>query len=199
MKAATPRAFHVVYLTGAPASGKSTLLQALADQLRPMVPFSYSKELADHIARKRGEVLSEDGIRAASSRSVTTTDVKEVDEGLIELVNRRRGDAHVVIDSHAVTKESYGFRVTPFSASTLRALAPTMIVVLYTAPDVAIARIKANAAGRPVPTLYESALHNDLQATVALIYGIAAGLPVYFLDATASAETLVQAVVERML
>lgn len=80
----------------------------------------------------------------------------------------------------------------------LRALHPTIIVVLYTAPELTLTRINANAQGRPVPTLYEASFHNDLEATVALIYGIELGLPAYFLDAAAPTDALVAEVFARM-
>ncbi len=49
--------FHVVYLTGAPATSKSTLVSLLMQSVRPLHAFSFSKVLADYIAERHTEQL----------------------------------------------------------------------------------------------------------------------------------------------
>lgn len=195
MAAKTP--YQVIYLTGAPATGKSSLMEALRHELQPLIAFSYSKELAAYVGRRDAVTYTQDDMRRRSAGVITPEDVATVDRNLIELVRDRRASSHIVIDSHAVTKEKYGFRVTPFSQQQLDAIRPTMIVVLYAAPDVLISRIESNNQGRPVPTPYEAAFHNDLQGAVELIYGIRIGVPVYFLDSSNPTEQLVAEIVKR--
>lgn len=191
-------AFSVVYLTGAPASGKSTLLDALASAISPLIAFSYSRELAEHIKARTERHLSEQDIRTESASVVTPDDVATVDASLVKLVTERRGRSHIVIDSHAVTKERYGFRVTPFAIPVLQAIAPTMIVMLYTDPRLTIDRIIQDARGRPTPTVFEAAFHTELQGTVALTYGIHLGIPVYLLDSSKPTAALVSEMVTRI-
>ena len=190
--------FDVIYLTGAPASGKSTLAEALASAMPELIAFSYSKALAEHVKERTQRQLSEEDIRAESASVVTPQDVAEVDRSLLKVVQEGRGSRPIVIDSHAVTKERYGFRVTPFSIPVLRAMAPTMIVMLYTDPQVAIDRIQANSKGRPTPTAFESALHTELQGAVALTYGIQLGIPIYLLDSARPTAELVGEIARRM-
>jgi len=182
--------YQVVYLTGAPASGKSTLLRALAESITPLLPFSYSKALAERVSGQ-GSDLAEADLRARSSAIVSPQDVVAVDSALLDMLASRRGEAHIVIDSHAVTKEAYGFRVTPFRKETLQAISPTIIACLYTPAEATIARIEHHPQGRPLPSVFEANLHTDLQCTVALIYAIELGIPVYFLDSTKPTEVLV--------
>ncbi|MGN6505269.1 MAG: AAA family ATPase [Tepidisphaeraceae bacterium] len=189
--------FQVIYLTGAPATGKSTLLAALNSSLTPLHPFSYSKELADHISRRDQGALTQDDMRRYSAGVITPEDVDQVDNALIELVEVKRTSSHIVIDSHPVTKESYGFRVTAFKQEQLNAIRPTMIVVLYAAPETVIDRITKNNQGRPTASPYEAAFHNELQGSVALIYGLRLGIPVYFLDSDRPVEQLVEEIVKR--
>jgi adenylate kinase len=190
--------YSVVYLTGAPAAGKSTLLGALSKVLTALVPFSYSKHLAAHVERRTSSAVSEDGIRTKSSAIVTVEDVRAVDDQLVQLIATRRSDAHIVIDSHAVTKELYGFRVTAFSVEHLRLIRPDIIICLYITPEETIRRIAADSRGRPLPTVREAESHNHLQATVAISYGIALGVPVYFVDSSVSPDTLVAQVASRI-
>jgi len=118
--------------------------------------------------------------------------VAAVDEKLNQLVAERRDKQHVVIDSHPVTKESYGFRVTPFTIDDLRKLSPTLIVVLLLSADQTRARITSDAQGRPVPTIFEADFHTHLQATVAFTYAFELGARIYYLDAGKPREQLVQ-------
>ncbi len=189
--------YEVIYLTGAPATGKSTLMSALDAHLAPLFKFSYSKELAAHISNRSLMGYSQDDMRRHSSSVITPRDVAAVDQQLIEIVGRKRDECHVIIDSHAVTKESFGFRVTPFRIEQLVAIAPTIIFSLYAPPESIIQRIQQDSQGRPEPTTYEAAFHNDLQASVAINYAIHIGKPVYFLDSRRTTEELVEEIVKR--
>lgn len=191
-------AYDVIYLTGSPASGKSTLLRALAGSISPLIPFSYSAELAKHIESTTGAAISEVEIRTRSAKAVTPKDVAAVDQALLTMVAEKRDHSHIVIDSHAVTKESYGLRVTPFSKAALRRLAPTVIVCLYTPSEAAIERIRLQPAGRPEPTPFEADLHTHLQCSVALSYSLELGLPCYFLDSTRPVDVLVDQIKNRL-
>lgn len=190
--------FHVIYLTGAPATGKSTLLAALEKEIRPVEAFCYSNELSKFIANRGGQKLSQDGIRQQSANVVTRDDVEAVDTLLIEKVTEWRKRAHVVIDSHPVTKESFGFRVTPFSLAQLTLVSPTLIFNLYADPEVIIQRIASNSQGRPTVTTYEASYHNSLQGAVAVTYGIHLGVPIYMLDSAKPTAELVEQVKRRL-
>ncbi len=66
---------------------------------------------------------------------------------------------HVFIDSHPVTKEAFGFRVTPYSLDDFALLSPTQIWVLYADPETTAARIGQEARGRHIVTAAEAAMH----------------------------------------
>ena len=137
-------------------------------------------------------------MRKHSAGVITAEDVTAVDEMLVQLVRDSRNSSHVVIDSHAVTKEKFGFRVTPFNLTQLHAIGPTMIFMLYAASETVIGRITSHAQGRPIPSLFEATMHTNLQATVAIIYSIQLGIPVYFLDSSKSREELIAEITKRL-
>jgi adenylate kinase len=174
--------FEVIYLTGAPAAGKSSFSEQLRQVLSPLDVFNYGHELTKYLSKKSGDQLHQDDLRRESAKLITPQDVEALDTILLEKVRVLRTETNLIIDTHAVTKEVYGFRVTPFSLQRVGELRPTMIVVLYTSPDVAISRIGKDSGGRPMITPFESGFHSALQASVALSYGTSLGLPVYFLD-----------------
>jgi adenylate kinase len=136
------------------------------------------------IASRSAAAISENEIRMKSANLVSPADIQELDEALIRLVTTERSRTSVVIDSHPVTKEAYGFRVTGFSEEQLQRLSPDVIVCLYASSNVIVSRIQANPMGRPLPTPFEVDMHTLVQAQVAVQYGIMLGKPVYLFDSS---------------
>lgn len=191
-------AYEVIYLTGAPAAGKSTLSRALAEAVRPLAVFEYGARLTAYVAARAGRAMAQEELRAESSAVATADDVQALDRVLLKFVADERERGHVLVDTHAVTKESYGFRITAYSRAGIAELRPTMIVVLYTAPEVAVARIAADAGGRPQITAWEAGFHTSLQASVAVAYATELGAPVYLLDGARPPEDLVAEIARRV-
>jgi adenylate kinase len=180
------RNFHVIYLTGAAATGKSTMARALANRISPLKVYHYSDLLISHLAKQRSVHLLTDDLRSQSGSIVTPGDVEQVDRQLIEDTRGAREHSHVLIDSHAVTKEEYGYRVTPFSLDKLRELLPTVICALYAEPEEITRRIANDAGGRPMISRFQIEIGSLLQAQVALHYSLDLGLPAYFFDTSES-------------
>ena len=192
------RRFHVLYLTGAPATGKSTLCVALKRNIRGLEVFAYSEELRSYVAQRTRTHLTENQIREKSAQVISTKDVQAVDRKLSNLVAKLRHKRHFVIDSHAVTKEAYGYRVTAFTRNRLKELSPTLIVVLYTNGTEARKRIHGNAGGRPMPSGFEADFHTTLQAAVAFTYAFTLGCPIYYLDASKTTAQLARRIAQML-
>jgi adenylate kinase len=189
--------FPVIYLTGAPATGKSTLARNLATAYPALRVFSYSKELRKFLAQKTSSVLDEDKIRELSAKIVTAEDIQALDKELVHEVAAKRSERPFLVDSHAVTKETYGFRVTGFDIDVLRALQPDLIVCLYTSAETVRSRIASSPMGRPMVTESEALMHIQLQAGLAMQYGILVGKPVYLIDSAVPETELVRTVALR--
>lgn len=193
------RSYEVIYLTGAPAAGKSTVLRALQRAVSPVVCFEYGARLLEYLRERGVEIRDQAELRARSAQVVMPEHIRAVDELLIEFVEANRQRAHVVIDTHAVTREEYGFRVTPYSLRDFSLLAPTQIWVLYVNPDIAVRRINEAPDGRRDVTPWEAGFHAGLQGSVAITYGMYIGAPVYFFDSSGGAERLAQELAARMI
>lgn len=183
--------YKVVYLTGAPATGKSTLLSALEKTDVPLHVFSYAAELAKHLNKRVSKEITHEELRTSPSAVISPEDIRAVDDDLLRQVASFRGSTHVLIDTHAVSREDYGFRVTPFRAEQIRALNPSFIVCLYSDPRTICVRIQNDAHGRPQISEFTAEVHSELQNVVAVTYGIVTGAPVYFLDSSAPVDALV--------
>ncbi|MEN5115017.1 MULTISPECIES: ATP-binding protein [Brevundimonas] len=187
----------VIYLTGAPASGKSSTSRLLNEQLPSLLIWEYGKRLTQHCRTKYGAADHED-LRARSSAIVTPEDIVEVDRALLEFVSTNRDSHPILIDSHPVTKEDFGFRITAFSASQLSALDPSEIWVTFVSPEETCNRIAADNGGRPAVTEEEARMHTGLQASIAAIYGVTAPCPVYLFDTGRDQQALVKRLVGRL-
>jgi adenylate kinase len=188
----------VVYLTGAPAAGKSSTTRLLAERVPGLLVWEYGARLTDHVIGRSTGVAHQSDLRTRSASVVTPDDVAEVDRALVAFVTEHRDSHPIIIDSHAVTKEVYGYRVTPFSLEQFARLAPDEIWVLFASPEATRARISANAGGRPMVSEEEARMHTALQASVAATYGMSMGRPIYLFDTGTPREELVDRLARRL-
>jgi adenylate kinase len=100
--------FETILLTGASGAGKSTLARTFARENGYAV-FDYGAELTRH-ASAEVPGLTQEQVRSGSRRLVLGHHVTETDKALQDFVDLHRPYGHVIVDSHAVTKEDYGFR-----------------------------------------------------------------------------------------
>jgi len=111
---------------------------------------------------------------------------------LVEAESYRAAGKHLLIDSHPVTKEAFGFRVTPFTLKRLLDLKIDHFICLYADPDVLAERIQKDPQGRPLPTKFELSVHVELQACVVSMYSILTGQPCHLVDSGIGAAQLMQ-------
>jgi adenylate kinase len=188
----------VIYLTGAPAAGKSSTLALLQEADPSIYRFEYGAELTKFIQEKDASLRDQEELRSLSAKIVTPEDVEALDEVLLGLIEELRNKQAIIVDSHPVTKEQYGYRITAFSQEKVQMLNPDEIWVFYTAPSVALDRIRKRPAGRPNISDEEARMHTALQASVAATYGIATGKPVYLFDTNCDQSELVRNLLDRL-
>ncbi len=117
----------VIYLTGAPAAGKSSTTRLLRERVPELLIWEHGAKLTAHCAARSSEVTGQHDLRARSAGLITLEDVAAVDEALLDFVDGQRSQRHIVIDSHPVTKEEWGYRITPFSFEQFARLHPDEI------------------------------------------------------------------------
>lgn len=188
----------VIYLTGAPAAGKSSTTRELLRMMPELLIWEYGAKLTEHCAARDTSVQDQRQLRAKSAGIVTPADVAAVDSQLLSFVMEWRERRDVVIDSHPVTKEEWGFRITPFSLEQFAALRPDEIWVLFASPQETKRRIEANDEGRPTVSEEEARMHTMLQASVAATYGMSIRCPVYMFDTEVPRGELVDRLVGRL-
>jgi adenylate kinase len=192
--------WKTIYLTGAPAAGKSTLIHRLAKALPNVRVFEYGRAMSERLSALRAgdRRVSQEMLRGGTDRHVSQADIDEVDAGLAFWVEQHRSSYHLIIDSHHVTIEDYGFRIAPFSPAKLAALRIDEFWVLIVDGTTTGRRIAADPKGRPTPTSFRADFHTFLQASLATHYAAQTGRPVYVLDGSMSEEEVMAAAMQRL-
>lgn len=168
---------EVIYLTGIPGTGKTTVgreLESASDGR--IVHFPYSERLA---LKARA---THDELRAKSATLITREMVHDTDQELVELVSGRDPQVSVVLDSHAVTYETYGLRVIPFTPQRLVELGLTAVVCLTASPELIVSRVATEPAGRPLQPLAKVGQALTTQTAVAVNYSVQLGVPLHVVD-----------------
>lgn len=174
--------WSVFLITGVPAVGKTTLANKLAERISPLEVITFRELILTIKAADRPITHSE--LRRHPTREATMSTIEKAVELLISRVNELRARTNVLIDSHAVAKDEYGFRVSPDNISVLNRIGLRAIFVLHGDHNTIIRRLKSDASGRRLVTRAEISVHERLQDSVAISYAVASGCPVFFVNTT---------------
>jgi adenylate kinase len=185
----------LVYLTGTPASGKTTVCEAIKAALPRVHILEYSELLAAHLGRKHSRQVEHCELRESSAVIITPADVAAVDDFLISHAADLRRTHPVVVASHPATRENDGFRVIMFSPQLLAQLKPSAICMLVCSPETIAHRVEKNAEGRPSDSLHQTQTHATIQVAVATNYAFSLGVPAYFLESDGDATRVVPSIV----
>lgn len=184
---------EVIYVTGAPGAGKSTLVSALTEMFANVEVFSYGAQMVEHL-RRHGRIAPKDQceLRRGTDAFVTIDDIRSVDREMVNWVAENRDGHLLLIDTHQVTLEASGFRIVPFAPTDLDSLRLTKIWFLAASDVVSIARISTEPKGRIVPNSFEAQTHTCAQMAVALQYAVSKGIEMRVIDANKCRSTVLR-------
>jgi adenylate kinase len=188
----------VILLTGAPGTGKSTLRRSLESCITGLQHFDYG-ELLLRRKEQEGVVLHYEELREQSSSVISSKDVSDTDEWVATEISRLRTTCDVIIDSHALTREDYGFRAIPYSARQLDTIKFDAIIALRCDPEILIARIATDPGGRRGLTVELAREIQILQEALCLHYAVASGCTAFVIDTSERTAAEVRTVAVQIL
>ena len=80
-------AFKTIYLTGAPASGKTTVGGQLEACEKPVLIWRYGERLRQYLQERQSDIAYE-AMRQESSSIITADDIRAVDARLLDFVSQ---------------------------------------------------------------------------------------------------------------
>jgi adenylate kinase len=160
--------------------------------------FDYG-ELLLRRKERQGSVMTYDKLREESASVIGTVDVVSTDEWVIAEIAKLRIANDIIIDSHALTREEYGFRAIPYSTRQLEALKFDAILTLRCDPDVLIARVAADRGGRRELSVELAREIQTLQEALCLHYAVACACPAFIIDTSLRTQAEVREVALHVL
>lgn len=177
----------------------STVARQLTDRNSKVVEtISFGQLLHLAVERRLATRINYAKFRAAAASLVTPSDFEEAS---IELTNNTTAsdpNRWLIVDSHAVAREQFGWQANPDTPGTLQQYAYDVIILLDAPSRVVLKRIRKTPNGRLVKTERDVAILAALQQGIATYYSGTIGCPLWVIDAQPSINSVV-GVVETVL
>lgn len=181
----------IVLITGVPGVGKTTLCERLAQE----APATFR-----HIAFGRlileaigDESLTEVDLRRNVTGRVTERALDQATQALRKRLHEVGSDGEsppiALLDSHAVSQDSYGFISTPDGPGYFEQVRYDAIVHLYGKPSEILQRSDPEQTGRFAATEADLERHDSILSGVTNLYAHASSAPAYFVDSSSGAES----------
>lgn len=170
----------VVYLTGVPASGKTTLCERVTRRVHDTKHFRFGRELTAFLQEKHS--ITQEELRSGTAHISTPQIVRQIDERAISFADEHRAKSNIIIDTHALTTEAFGFRLTPMSMEQIIRLAPDIIVCVTALPTIVRKRVHAASMGRSILNEDQLCQQAHLQQSLVVTYSAMCGAPAYFIE-----------------
>lgn len=183
-----------IYLTGVPASGKSTFCERLRTQVPKVETFSYSEVLLRQIQKR--STLTHSDISSGNLNLVSHEDISNADNELATAIERAKGP--VIVDSHAVNGNNGRWRISPFKRPILARCGFTRIILLKIPHEEYLARVSSFTRGRPTMNEYEFTQMDRYQEAVAVSMSVTLGASCYIYHLDGDVQSVVAEWVERL-
>ena len=182
----------LVLVTGVPAVGKTSVCQYMSATWPSRylhVPFG--RLLLEAISDAQ---VTEQSLRESPSEFVDASTIRLATETLLSVAQRTPSDVTVLVDSHAVSQDRFGYVARPDGDDYFRTVQYSAIIQLHADPAVVLQRTDVNRDGRHATTMEDLSTHFLLQAAVSMSYARASSCALYVVWAQESVESVAHTV-----
>lgn len=170
----------VILLTGIPGIGKSTISRLMVNKLKNITSIGFG-DLIYEVLHNEGKKPSRNRIKTTPDKFVTINTIKTAAEILLKKIAEIRLCKNVLIESHAVVRDSYGFWIIPeindFKKAQLDA-----IIVIHATFEIFEKRMKESTDGRYLISGETFSKYQSLQDSVAINFSLLSDCPLYIVE-----------------
>lgn len=178
--------YKIILLTGIPSSGKTYLSKQIEKKFQPFLRIGFGSLIAE--VRENKGIGTEYSNLRASPLTFANRQLVEEARSLLELKIRQSiTENNIVIDSHAVVNDRFGFRVIPELFDEIKVSG-----VIALNPDISVIeqRQRKEPDGRPPLEISQLLQQIQLQNSVVTTYSLLQGCPAYYLDIKSNEDDL---------
>jgi adenylate kinase len=184
----------IVLLTGPPGVGKTTVAQRIASLYPRTVKTVGFGRLVYEVVTSRSP-LPYQQFRSVAAEVTTAADLSAAAAKLVSLVTATRAEGGwLLVESHAVARETFGWQAHPDPPSVLESYAYDTLVHLDAPAHVILRRSRADDGGRLAQDERDVAVLATIQMAVSVYYAAVLGVPLNVIDAGGPAEEVVASV-----
>jgi adenylate kinase len=168
-------------LTGAPGVGKTTVSERLCGQ-EPDVfrVLRFGRYVYEAVLSRLGKTIEYGDFRTNSAELVTRLDIHQATERAGKVIKDHARESKItIVDSHAVSKEHYGWRAVPDDPQLLATFGYSWIIQLYAPPELVIERTRHSPGGRLAAAPEDIAVMQALQFSTSVYYSATLGKPLH--------------------
>jgi len=169
-----------ILLTGAPGVGKSTITRSIETRISPMTRIGFG-DLIFEVKKQLGTIENYEQLRATPDKSIPINYVSLAAEVLLNRVTLLRHATNIILDSHAVVNDYFGFRIVP-EINDFERVKIDAVIVVHAPFEIVEQRVIREPKGRNPISKHSFEKHQTMQDAVAIHFSLLAKCPMYVVE-----------------